>query len=903
MRNSVRVFSALLAMLTLSLACYSQTGVVNQFEIDQLDLSLVQKPEFSFIVISDTHVTPQREASKLEAMFDPRLKFEMWGINNRFDIPKFEKAIRQINSVKPAFVVHLGDIVTSMCFSETYNDEAKNAIELINQIEIPFHLAPGNHDVGNKRSMAHKPAPGATMEYFVCDKNEELYKSFFGDVFSSWDYEGSHFIALNVEILNTDLKDNVEQMKWLKTDLERNRNAKKIFMFGHRILFWNTPRDMGYGNYEVIDEPARSEILELIREYRVTAMFTGHTHHSIRNGCAGSQLITAPSAAFTRNTWNLYPSLPGGNHDPAKCGYYLVRVYPDRVVTNLIRTTDLLPAVHPAQQGERCSPARLVTKQSAEAKGALLMVGAPVPETTPATWGPSGLNDGFVIAPPNLLGPGNVAWGAPEVERISDGVWVKIELEEPREINRIVIYSRSMPAEYVIETSREGTNWDSVCSQKDAVQTGTSDSYTFAFPPRKATCARLTATRLRQGLARANPSCSIEEFEVCGTDGVNYALAEEGGFASSNVCTGRSEGAVNDNGWTHAYDLASRWVRVSPDHYAAWDTVERRPGVYRTSWLLDRAISNGHQENLRFVVPLSVRHPLYSGDDIEPFKSYCRYMAKKFGDRVAVWELPRTVEDAATGSPASYVCSPGEYVKKFSAMRAAILQVQPIARFAAGGLSLGVLEDVTLILEGVGNKADIISCYPPAATLIGSDKTLAHTMSLLTTAKGKYPGAEVWCLYRPSDIVDVAERGASELARAFVLLQNQGIVTGLRLRGGHSLLDEFDNPRCAFYSIRALATLFDGNPKPVDNAPISVQGKGLVQFAYRRDDGSWMVAAWAERDVEQTVDLALPPETTSAAAIDILTSTKQPLRITSENGHRVAKGVLINGSPTVVLAR
>ena len=370
-------------------ACMAGAETVPQYDLRDFDFSLVDPADFFFVVVSDTHVTPVSEPCELSEMVQPYVKYETWGLfNARFNNNKFALVIEQVNAMDPAFMVHLGDIVTSWPTTETYNDEARNANELMEALEVPYYLTPGNHDIGNKWQKDAVKVSGNFGKLNVSEENEKRYKGHFGDVFFSWDYQGRHFIVLNMEILNSPLEDNRLQMEWLRRDLEENKDAEQIYMFGHRTLYWNTPHDIGTNHYEVINEPARSEILDLVERYGVEAFYTGHTHHTIRNRYGSTQLITAPSTAFYRNTYMFYPALSGGNHDPAKCGYFIVRVYDDKAVTNLVRNIDVLPDVEPAQEGQPVRAKRVVTKQSVESEGALVMLDVPVPTSTRVQAGP-----------------------------------------------------------------------------------------------------------------------------------------------------------------------------------------------------------------------------------------------------------------------------------------------------------------------------------------------------------------------------------------------------------------------------------------------------------------------------------------------------------------------------------
>ncbi|MEM7173011.1 MAG: metallophosphoesterase, partial [Pseudomonadota bacterium] len=96
-------------------------------------------PLFSFAILADTHLTKDeavsaegREVSgdKLAALYD-----DMVG---------------RINAMRPAFVVHLGDITDPVPVSTDFSDSAQAFHKASQVFSMPYYLVPGNHDVGEK---------------------------------------------------------------------------------------------------------------------------------------------------------------------------------------------------------------------------------------------------------------------------------------------------------------------------------------------------------------------------------------------------------------------------------------------------------------------------------------------------------------------------------------------------------------------------------------------------------------------------------------------------------------------------------------------------------------------------------------------------------------------------------
>jgi hypothetical protein len=395
---------------------------------------------------------------------------------------------------------------------------------------------------------------------------------------------------------------------------------------------------------------------------------------------------------------------------------------------------------------------------------------------------------------------------------------------------------------------------------------------------------------------------------VFGTDGVNYALAEEGGRVTASAYVGRSEGVIDDNAWTHAWDLPSSYVRIASPEWIGWAAVERRPGVFRPSWLIERALANSEGQNVRYVMPLTVRHPLYAPGDVKAFGAYCRFLAQRFGKYVSLWDLPRCTKDPITGHVDDYVCPVEEYVAKFKAMREAILAVQPAARFAATGLLTGNALDFRAILTGIERKVDFLGVVPGSqgslgAVVGGEMRAMPQLARVLDLLQKECPNAEICVEYRPAALVDAPRVGAVDVTRTFLELQNRGVLTGLSLRGGYSLLDDFCNPRQAYYALRLMATLCDGGLAPTSSGPAKILRGGVVQWCYQRDGKTWLLAAFDPLARDEPVDVELPPQTESVRAYDPLTATSQDLVIHSAGGSSRIRGVFLSDCPRVFVVR
>jgi 3',5'-cyclic AMP phosphodiesterase CpdA len=193
-----------------------------------LAATAVQAAEFEFVVIGDTR---------------PRFESQ--------DFRLFQGLIGKINTVKPALVINLGDLIYG------YGPHSKEKQwdkyqQVIKAIEPPYYQVPGNHDTHSKEA-------------------RRIYGRRFGSFYQSFDYQDWHFVLLD----NTEKQRwgylGPAQLAWLKADLQATR-ARGVFVFLH-FPVWEPERITPeyYAFWEQTLQP-------LFRNSRVRAVFAGHYH-------------------------------------------------------------------------------------------------------------------------------------------------------------------------------------------------------------------------------------------------------------------------------------------------------------------------------------------------------------------------------------------------------------------------------------------------------------------------------------------------------------------------------------------------------------------------------------------------------------------------------------------------
>ena len=192
------------------------------------------------------------------------------------DVKAFKQAVRQINAIKPDFVVICGDLVhhpQPSAFADF------NAIKAT--LTMPCYCVPGNHDVGNK------PTRDSLARY----------RGNVGKDYYSFTHKGYRFIYVDTQLWKAPVgKESKAQDVWLqKTLADASKNEMPVFIIGHIPLFAkDVNENEGYGN---LPPAKRAELLSLFKKYGVVAVLTGHAHRLIINEYNGIQLVTGQATS------------------------------------------------------------------------------------------------------------------------------------------------------------------------------------------------------------------------------------------------------------------------------------------------------------------------------------------------------------------------------------------------------------------------------------------------------------------------------------------------------------------------------------------------------------------------------------------------------------------------------
>jgi len=205
----------------------------------------------------------------------------------------FDEICTEIGYLHPPLVLMTGDVIEG--YGDTpaeANDEYDVFLKAVSLTGVPVFNAPGNHE-------------------FSLDVANLLpiYKKRMGDLYGSFDYGNSHFVAVNSIAVHadgtvTDGSIDDAQWTWLDNDL-KSTTAKNIFVYLHYYPFGPADPDTpGGATTGWKSDAERDRFHAMMVKYGVRAVFAGHNHiyyHTAKDGVdyyisggAGAPLDASP---------------------------------------------------------------------------------------------------------------------------------------------------------------------------------------------------------------------------------------------------------------------------------------------------------------------------------------------------------------------------------------------------------------------------------------------------------------------------------------------------------------------------------------------------------------------------------------------------------------------------------
>nr|WP_241680279.1 metallophosphoesterase [Metabacillus mangrovi] len=275
------------------------------------------KKDFTFFHVTDTHVgSPRNLADGISSVSIARSKETgMWHPDKDKRWLYLQKTISEVNLAKPDFVVITGDLMFGQLNPLEYVYEYKETYEVLQKLNVPVFLVPGNHDYY---------AQDATLT-----DGAKYWENYFGPQYFSFDYGPyAHFIGYNSfdwNKINRSGSGTVlvptwggqirnEQLDWIKNDLaqnaEKSDDSQIRGLFSHHNPLWRdrdlwpqTDHDVQryWEQYDEQHDPQKlttlalgmklgikydqqwhgegaQELVDVMEQYEVDTSLHGHTH-------------------------------------------------------------------------------------------------------------------------------------------------------------------------------------------------------------------------------------------------------------------------------------------------------------------------------------------------------------------------------------------------------------------------------------------------------------------------------------------------------------------------------------------------------------------------------------------------------------------------------------------------
>ncbi|MDR2643764.1 MAG: metallophosphoesterase [Planctomycetaceae bacterium] len=199
------------------------------------------------------------------------------------DISILKDAVIDANRLAPDFVMNIGDMVQGYNATEQWLEQMKEYKTVMNELKCPWFPVAGNHDIYARRFAKGLPKK----------QHEKEYEENFGPLWYAFEYKNYWFIALFTDEGNPETEEksfgkpecqvmSETQFRWLKSILQKAKNADGIFVFQHHPRWFGG----GYG------DDWNKVHTAFVETGKVKAVFAGHIHRMTYNEKDGIKYIT-----------------------------------------------------------------------------------------------------------------------------------------------------------------------------------------------------------------------------------------------------------------------------------------------------------------------------------------------------------------------------------------------------------------------------------------------------------------------------------------------------------------------------------------------------------------------------------------------------------------------------------
>lgn len=188
----------------------------------------------------------------------------------------------------PDFVVLTGDLVV-----EPSESNLAGVRKILDGLEVPYYVVPGNHDIPHGKSRGKGKAGSASFAQIFEGRGPKEGRSFWAvDPKKGW-----HLVGLDSTARGTwGGRIGAEQLRWLEEDLGRN-TGKPTIVLCHHGLIAHHPWD-GQGSWKGYLTDNAEEVRAVLERHRsVFLVVTGHHHLFAHQSWNGIEYVSCPALA------------------------------------------------------------------------------------------------------------------------------------------------------------------------------------------------------------------------------------------------------------------------------------------------------------------------------------------------------------------------------------------------------------------------------------------------------------------------------------------------------------------------------------------------------------------------------------------------------------------------------
>jgi 3',5'-cyclic AMP phosphodiesterase CpdA len=229
-----------------------------------------------------------------------------------FFVDNFARVGAALSADRPDLVLNSGDISLA---GESKESDLTAARALHERIGLPLRFLPGNHDLGESRDAA---AHGGAV---ITDERRARYLAHFGADFWTLDVPGWRLLALNAQLLGSDLSAAADQEAAI-ADATASLGARRLALFLHMPLF-DQAADEPALTGRFVDPAPRRALLAALAGTPPALIASGHVHQYRDTWSNGSRHVWAPSTGF------VIPDRRQPRYGLKQVGYLEHRLEPD----------------------------------------------------------------------------------------------------------------------------------------------------------------------------------------------------------------------------------------------------------------------------------------------------------------------------------------------------------------------------------------------------------------------------------------------------------------------------------------------------------------------------------------------------------------------------------------------